>query len=224
MNKVIPFKKDIVFKSNLSKITSISLEHNLQVTDDNSIVGEFVISGEYKLADTSVNSEEFLFNVPFEVSMDDRYVLDKAVIDIDDFYYEIVNNSVLSINIDVLIDRLEEKPMVENEIIDEIEEEKEELELVRENEEKIIISSEINDSNEMDELKKDETSRSLFESFDSSTETYTTYKVYIIREGDTIESLLQNYNISKEELERYNDLNEVSIGDKIIIPAINETI
>lgn len=224
MNKVIPFKKDIVFKSNLSKITSISLEHNLQVTDDNLIIGEFVISGEYKLADTSVNSEEFLFNVPFEVSMDDRYVLDKAVIDIDDFYYEIVNNSVLSINIDVLIDRLEEKPMVENEIIDEIEEEKEELELVRENEEKIILSSEINDSNEMDDSKKDETNRSLFESFDSSTETYTTYKVYIIREGDTIESLLQNYNISKEELERYNDLNEVSIGDKIIIPAINETI
>lgn len=227
MNKIIPFKKDIVFDSNLSKITSISLEHNLHLTDENLIVGEFIISGEYTLVETSVNVEKFSFNIPFEVYIDDKYNIDKAVIDIDDFYYEIIDNSVLAVNINVLIDRLEEKP-----IIEEIEEEEEkqeeiieeELELVRDKGGKMIILNEKKEE-KIETLEEDkEVQRSLFESFDSSTETYTTYKVYIIREGDTIDSVLQNYAVSKEELERYNDLNEVNVGDKIIIPAVNEKI
>ena len=49
-------------------------------------------------------------------------------------------------------------------------------------------------------------------------EEYRTYKVYIVREGDTLESIVQRYGISREELEQYNDLNEINLGDKIIIP------
>ena len=38
MKKIIPFKKDITFKTNLSEITSISLEHTLKSTK-NSVYG-----------------------------------------------------------------------------------------------------------------------------------------------------------------------------------------
>ena len=65
--------------------------------------------------------------------------------------------------------------------------------------------------------------KSLFTSFDESTETYSTYKVCIIKENDTIESILLKYNITREVLEQYNDVSDIKIGDKLIIPAIYET-
>ena len=36
-----------------------------------------------------------------------------------------------------------------------------------------------------------------------------------------IETILQKYNINKEILEMYNDLKEIKIGDKVIIPSLN---
>ena len=95
MDKIIPFKKDIIFKTNLSEITSISLEHNLNKEGISEISGNFVISGQYKIADTSVDVEDFSYELPFSINLDEKYILDKAEIDIDDFYYEIVNDSVL---------------------------------------------------------------------------------------------------------------------------------
>jgi len=50
-------------------------------------------------------------------------------------------------------------------------------------------------------------------------ETFKSYTVYILREGDTIESIIEKYKVTKEELLDYNDLSEVKIGDKIIIPS-----
>ena len=92
-----------LFKTNLSEITSISLEHNLNKEGISEISGNFVISGQYKIADTSVDVEDFSYELPFSINLDEKYILDKAEIDIDDFYYEIVNDSVLSVNIDVIV-------------------------------------------------------------------------------------------------------------------------
>ncbi len=75
---------------------------------------------------------------------------------------------------------------------------------------------------QVNETKSIEKINSLFDNLDSSTETYKTYKVCIIRTGDTIESVLQKYSISKEELEKYNSLSDVKIGDKLIIPSVND--
>ena len=50
-------------------------------------------------------------------------------------------------------------------------------------------------------------------------EVYSSYSVYIVREGDTIEQILSKYEITKEILEDYNDLTEIKLGDKIIIPC-----
>ncbi len=239
MKKIIPFKKDIIFKTNVSEITSISLEHTLDIASNNDIGGNFIVSGEYKMTDTSTNVESFSYNLPFHISMDERYILDNIKIDIDDFYYEIINDNVLSINIEVLIDKLEEK------IIEEVREEKEiiekePIEEVSEIEKIDLDNNEleenINETNILEKEKEEEDKNmskerciepentvdgrtSLFDNMDSSTETYKSYKVYIIREGDNLESIIEKYSVSKEILEEYNDLKELKIGDKIIIPS-----
>ena len=61
---------------------------------------------------------------------------------------------------------------------------------------------------------------SIFTNFDESKETYVTYKVCIVKEGDNIDSILLKYNITRETLEQYNNLSEIKIGDKLIIPAV----
>lgn len=71
--------------------------------------------------------------------------------------------------------------------------------------------------NESDDMKTD--GASLFSSFDSSTETYSTYSIYIVRENDSIENIMTKYNTTREQLEEYNDLSDMKIGSKIIIPS-----
>ena len=253
MRKIVPFKKEIVFKTNISEITSISLEHNLHIENDNLITGNFIISGSYKIADSSVNTEVFNYELPFDINVDEKYLLDNIVIDIDDFYYEIVNNKSLEVNIEVLIDKLEEKTLViskkieevkdeeisdltnENNILEEIEEDGQIMERCIEKED-ILSEFDILDNDLMEQKKelkiepielKNENKNSvkinsLFDNLDSSIETYKTYKVCIIRNGDSIENVLQKYSISREELEKYNNLSEIKIGDKLIIPAISD--
>ena len=192
MKKIIPFKKEIPF-NNIHEILSISLEHNLKKNTNNFITGEFVISGDYRMTDISVNTENFEFKLPFDIELDEKYIIDNAVIDIDDFYYEILNSNTLVINIDVLLDRIEEKEEV--------------IEIMPKIEKVEPIKVEV----EVPEVKKEE---KIIVDKD-----FVTYKIYIIKEGDGVENILKNYNVSRELLEEYNDLNDLKIGDKIIIPV-----
>ena len=50
-------------------------------------------------------------------------------------------------------------------------------------------------------------------------DSYVTYRVYRVDEGDTIDKIIEKYNTSKEELEKYNNIIDINIGDKLIIPA-----
>ena len=192
MKKIIPFKKEIPF-NNIHEILSISLEHNLKKNTNNFITGEFVISGDYRMTDISVNTENFEFKLPFDIELDEKYIIDNAVIDIDDFYYEILNSNTLVINIDVLLDKIEEKEEV--------------IEIMPKIEKVEPIKVEV----EVPEVKKEE---KIIEGKD-----FVTYKIYIIKEGDGVQNILKNYNMSRELLEEYNDLNDLKIGDKIIIPV-----
>ncbi len=58
MNLIIPFTKDIKFTSNISEITIISLKHEFTVNNDE-ILGNFIVSGDYKTHELSVNKEHF---------------------------------------------------------------------------------------------------------------------------------------------------------------------
>lgn len=50
-------------------------------------------------------------------------------------------------------------------------------------------------------------------------EKYVTYRVYRVSEGDTIDKILEKYKVSKEELNNYNDITNINVGDKLIIPT-----
>lgn len=230
MKKIIPFKKDIIFKTNISEITSISLENTLSKNDDNNISGDFIVSGEYKVADESINTEKFSYDLPFDINMDSKYNLSNCIIDIDDFYYEIINSNVLSINIDVLIDKIEENILEKIDIVEE--EHIMPLDYNVKREEKTIeeerciepedILEEVNIKRE--ELPIPSEISSVFDTMDSYSETYKSYKVYILREGDDLEYILEKYSTTKENIEKYNDLKDLKVGDKIIIPSVNEVI
>lgn len=75
-----------------------------------------------------------------------------------------------------------------------------------------------------DQEKKESTQnlKSLFLNLSDDEETFSTYSVYILRQEETITQILEKYKTTKEEVEKYNDLNNMSVGSKIIIPIINE--
>lgn len=239
MKNIIPFKKDVIFKTNLNEITSISLEHTLIVKDD-SIKGDFIVSGEYKISENSKTVEPFSLKLPFEIMIDEKYDTKKAVIDIDDFYYEIVNNNVLSISIDVLLDKLEEKPLIAEDLREEnIEREildTDSYDVLEDNNDiktEEIVDVKPNDSTKVDrkcDIEEEEMENkdivnvdraSIFSSI-SNDNAYVTYNVFILRDGDTIDSILLKYNIDIEQLKKYNDIDDLKVGDKLIIPNVNE--
>lgn len=212
MKKIVPFKKDIIFKTNLKEITSISLENTLKV-DNDLVCGNFILSGEYKITESSLNTELFSYDLPFEVAFDSRYDLKNALIDIDDFYYEIVNDSVLNVHIDVMIDKIEEN--IEEDIIMDNEEI---IEDINDNIEERCVEEEVENA----KIEKLEDNKiSLFDNINID-DTYNTYKVYIVRENDTLENIIEKYNVDKDTLETYNNLSEIKLGDKIIIPITYE--
>ena len=203
MNKIVSFKKEIEF-DNIYQINSISLEHNLSLKEDNIVKGNFIVSGSYKKTDSSINIDEFNFELPFEISIDSKYETTNITVDINDFYYEIIDGKLLSLNIEVIIDNLEEK-----EIIMDIDS--------RSDTKKIIdIEDTLEENNKTKEDNRE--LESIFDGLDCN-EKYVTYKVHIMNENDTIESILKNYEIKKSSLEDYNNLIDIKIGDKIIIPT-----
>lgn len=212
MEKIVPFKRDILFETKIAEIRSISLEHTYEI-QNNLISGTFIISGNYKLTDTSTNVDPFKFEVPFDISIDSRYELNKATVDINDFFYELINNEVLSVSITLIIDNLEEK---EEREMEEIQEEKQEVEEI-----KPVSYEEAEKDDETEEVKpvsaSPETVKSIFDNMDEN-EGYVVYKVHIVTENDTIESIMEKYDVTKEALEAYNDLNDLKIGDKLIVP------
>ncbi len=205
MKKTVPLTKEIKFDTNIAEVTSIALDHDLS-KEGNEVIGTLVVSGSYKMNDVSINVEEFKHNIPVNIELSDHYDSSKMLIEIDDFYYEIIDSKGLNVNIEIGLNNLFEKELIERKI--EVLEEVEEIEEIKEFEEKKEERMEISEV------------KTLFDSFDESVETYSTYKVYIIKENDNIESIMLNYNVSKDILEQYNDLSDLKIGDKIIIPNV----
>ena len=200
MKKIVPFKQEVFFKTQIDEITSISLEHTLKKEEDYLVSGNFILTGDYKMTDVSINTEAFDFTLPFDIVLDDKYDTSKITVDIEDFYYEIVNENKMLVNIEVCIDNLEEKPLIED-LKEEIIDDRETLE------HPIVIDEEV---------------AAVFEEVDKTTNDHTTYHIYIMRENDTLESVLIKYKLTKEELSIYNDVENIKIGDKLIIPYIDE--
>ena len=238
MKKIVPFNNVLSFDTDVKEITAISLEHKLETTKD-LISGVFYISGEYKITDGQLEKEKFNFELPFEIALGSNYNLDTLVVDIDDFRYELIDDNKLKVNIDLYVDGEiieEETPVLKAETSEENREEtnneltepiltkiQERLDLLDEmisnvkKEEKVEepvpetnTNINIDNSNENNNL--------VFNSFEEE-EKYVTYRVYTVLENDTLDKILEKYNTTKEELSKYNSLDDIHPGIKIIIPS-----
>jgi len=327
MREIVSFSKEIEFKTMVHTITGISLEHTLALVEENMVQGDFIISGTYKMTGASQIEENFNYRIPVDIAIDDKYDTTDLSMDIYDFVYEVVNEEILRLAIDLglnglelkaceeIVDesgnfnrfddidssaddtdnelehfwRKEDKIMVEEEniekdfdeeitVIDEdmvedleventveegrvamkeiehVEEEKvedlfkeveeyidvsvpvdtkEELEIMEEvnvkkemqvKEEKIFSNKlEVIEEEKIDkDINENITAESIFMSFSGTSETYSTYRIYIVREGDNVEEILNKYKVTREELEEYNNLSSITKGSKLIIPNTNE--
>ncbi len=277
MKKLVPFTKEIEFKTMISKVTSISLEHTLRVEKDNLISGYFILEGTYKMTQASQIDEEFSYKIPVDIELDEKYDTSNITLDIDDFTYEVIDEEKMKLNITLCIDNIEEKEVVlpvEDVIEDfdaleledknsgnreskndgvlddlfldtskkvplefdskkEIEEESEQNNTDNStiNNENIETSNELiyednasnntNNATNKPQMVNNNVS-SIFSSFKDNIETYKTYSVYIMKEEDTIDVVLQKYGVTREELEEYNDMSDIKTGSKIIVPSSNK--
>lgn len=274
MKKVVPFTKTISFRTMIAEITDIEVNHTLALNENHEVVGDILVDGKYKMTDASQIEEEFHYKLPFTIDIDERYNLDNLEIIISDFYFEIINEEDLKINVEIEMDGIEENKLSKleekrnsleevSEVLDteedfvrnkeddilipvEIEEKKEKLEVQQNNPlhklseeiKKDILTEdiplvEVTKQEAKKEIKKETTSvkqekdnntsstnmSSIFSSLASSEETFSTYYVYMVRETDTIESIIDKYQTTKEELQNYNDLTNVKVGSKLIIPC-----
>ena len=112
MKKLVPFTKEIEFKTMISKVTSISLEHTLRVEKDNLISGYFILEGTYKMTQASQIDEEFSYKIPVDIELDEKYDTSNITLDIDDFTYEVIDEEKMRLNITLCIDNIEEKEVV----------------------------------------------------------------------------------------------------------------
>ena len=251
MNCKIPFTKDIDFEKKVSEITSISLEHEIKV-EDGLLKGNFIVSGDFKSHEVSVNVLPFSFKIPFTIEIPDHLDRDSITIEISDFAYDMVEDSKIKVNIELELEG-EEQEVVE----EEIEEEKPEvdseeiLKMLEETKEKEDSSFDEERNHEEEEekteeeqeeekpegeleekesaiAKEDVRDQNLKESEEmiiantQTEEEYTTYHIHMIKEGETVETICTMYNSNLALLGEYNDLTNITPGEKLIIPSDNE--
>ena len=119
MKKIIPFTKDIPFQEGLKEILSISLDHDLSMKNQ-VLMGNFYLKGKY-LTNSEIE-DDFSYKIPFEINISDKYDINDTEFDIEDFYYDVIDNEKLRINIEVYIDGLIEKEEIIEEKVEPIKE------------------------------------------------------------------------------------------------------
>jgi len=221
MNEIVSFTKEIDFNNNIDKIVSISLEHTIGLNDDSSIKGDLIVSGSYRQNQATLVDTPFSYKIPVDIVLDSKYDLTNITVDIDNFTYDTENNKLI-VSVDLIIDNLELKP-VKEEVINI-------NDLFLENNDEIKLEMKKDDNYEVETTKEEQTtikeqeknSDSLFSNISSSNETYITYSIYIMKENDNIEDIMNKYKVSRVELEEYNNLSDIKNGTKLIIPNSNE--
>ncbi len=238
MRKVISFDKKLEFKTMIGEVTSISLDPNLSFSDDSDISGDLVISGKYKLTAASRLEDDFVFSIPIEITLNENLEEETRNVSVDDFRYEVEEDDVLNCHIDLVIEGVEKIEIPEDSsFLEENSEKIEEIQIssdssdMREEasiheeqttKEMVLDNAITEETAETEDVKEEHNVGSLFSSFKDSDESFATYSVYIVRENDTIDSILNKYQVHREELEDYNDLDNLIVGTKIIIPTHHE--
>ena len=219
MKKKINIEKRVDFATMIGEVCAISLEHNLKFIDEVSVGGNLILSGKYKMTEASRLEEDFYYEFPLEIALTERLELNTSKIEISDFYYEIENDDIMICHIDLDIEGVE---IVD--FCDDLFEEREcdgdinkEIEIPIKEEKKEVVE-------ERDYIKEEvkiETEKEIdIINITDDNETYGTFVVYMVRQNETVNSILEKYNTTIEELEKYNDLKNIMIGTKLIIPLL----
>lgn len=262
MKMNIPYEKEIVFNTKIADITSISLEYEANVFDED-IEGEFIISGDYKIHELSVNKEPFKYRIPFSVSLTDDIIRDSIKYDINNFTYEVIDEDTLKVNIEFGVDyevvkekiaKEENKELVKEAITFDNEDEEPNDTKEREDKAAIELNNLLDDielNNEISNNKiKDNTSIKDNEIADNNVEvkvknttenttdnankevvlnnvsnalnTYVTYHIHILSDGEDINTIINKYKVNKELIDEYNSNLEWVMGEKVIIPELQD--
>ena len=87
----------------------------------------------------------------------------------------------------------------------------------------VISSKNENDTNINNNINVNNTKKIEKELFTpDDTLEYSIYRVYTMKDDDTLEYIYEKYNVNKEILAMYNDLDNLKVGSKIIIPSVDE--
>jgi len=241
-------EKELLFKNNIKDITSISLDSDFKI-EKQELIGNFLISGDYKVHEVSLNRENFNFKIPFRESIEDDIDLNTVNVEITNFLYDYKKDELL-VNIDYQITGERKDVLIfddeeslddflnsrEVEVVDtrleEIKEEivadKEEIKEIENKEERIIEkvdNSEIEVITECEKINLDKEDRDMvssdeiINSVNKIEDGFVTYKVYKIKENETLESIVIKNKTTIDEIKEYNDLNNLNVNDKIIIPV-----
>ena len=249
MRKNVSFEKRIDFPTMVGEISAISLEEDLKFINESSIEGNLILSGKYKLTEASRLEEDFNYKLPIEISLTEKLDISTSKVEINNFTYKMMDENIMLCNIELLIEGLElldesrecdsdvseiEIPIKEdidkvinNEFINDTDTLESDVLLKENNEVKydkrddiVVTKKEVAET--IDINKDDKVENTSIFNINEDSETYGTLLVYIVRENETINSIITKYNTTIEELEKYNDLKDLSIGTKLIIPLVNE--
>lgn len=225
MNQKIEFKKDCMLKTYVSSITDISLTHDYKILDD-TIEGYFDVTGSYKVTMSSVETESFMFTIPFTIALSS--LIDKDTIDLklSDFNYSVEKDVLhLKMFLDMDYQEIEIKEDTEdNEEIDNMindlmdKESTTNIKSPSEFHNEVMLDNVIDSKEEVSTKEKvsEKNFNTIFNEVKESN--FSKYKVYIMRNEDTLESILVKYNVTMDEIKEYNDIDNINIGSKIVIP------
>ena len=239
MSEAFVVERDFLFKDSIFEITSISVEHDEDINGSN-LEGDFIISGDYRLHEISINKEDFSFKLPFTHEIRSNVNLDTVNLEITDFTYELNNNDELHVNIEYivsgeqsLIEFADEKDLNEflnktdAEVVDLTEDEPRFKEVSKE--EILNIPAEDSKKEEKEEpkgeIKEDKPSEistnNIIGSINAD-ETYVKYHVHTVMQNDTLEGILDKYKITLTDLKKYNTFEALEVNMKLVIPENEE--
>lgn len=239
MSEAFVVERDFLFKDSIFEITSISVEHDEDINGSN-LEGDFIISGDYRLHEISINKEDFSFKLPFTHEIRSNVNLDTVNLEITDFTYELNNNDELHVHIEYivsgeqsLIEFADEKDLNEflnktdAEVVDLTEDEPRFKEVSKE--EILNIPAEDYKKEEKEEPKEEikedkpsEISTNNIIGSINADETYVKYHVHTVMQNDTLEGILDKYKITLTELKKYNNFEALEVNMKLVIPENEE--
>lgn len=239
MSEAFVVERDFLFKDSIFEITSISVEHDEDINGSN-LEGDFIISGDYRLHEISINKEDFSFKLPFTHEIRSNVNLDTVNLEITDFTYELNNNDELHVHIEYivsgeqsLIEFADEKDLNEflnktdAEVVDLTEDEPRFKEVSKE--EILNIPAEDFKKEEKEEPKEEikedkpsEISTNNIIGSINADETYVKYHVHTVMQNDTLEGILDKYKITLTDLKKYNTFEALEVNMKLVIPENEE--